>query len=202
MNRGVWSALALAGVACLFSQSATAQSGPPAGAALNQFVPGRDAQGRYLTPNVDLSRDETSWHVRAALNVAALGCRDEAERETVAAYNHLLARNHAVLAAADAGVKAQYRARYGARWEGLHDRDMTRVYNFFAQPPAQPGFCATAHQLLAEADMVAPQEFAAFAQRALPRLEQSFTDFYRDYDAWRQANRGRQGGEGTLALRR
>lgn len=157
----------------------------PAGAAPNQTIPAHDAQGRYATPNRDLSRDEASWHVRAALNVAALGCRDAAELETVAAYNRLLRTQRDSLAAADAGVKSLYRARNGAGWEDVHDRQMTRVYNFFAQPTAHDGFCATAREMLARAETVEPAGFADFAVEALPQLEAPFTDFYRAYETWR-----------------
>lgn len=167
---------------------------PPAGAAPNQLIPGRDAAGNYLTPNQKLSRDETSWHVRAALNVAALGCRDAAEFETVAAYNRLLRQHRATLAAADAGVKSLYRIRHGADWESTHDRQMTRVYNFFAQPTAHDGFCRAAREVFAEIDGVPPAQFADFAAGALPRLEAPFTDFYREYDAWRTAHAAWQQG--------
>lgn len=160
---------------------------PPAGASPNQLIPMRDAEGNYVTPNQKLSRDETSWHVRAALNVAALGCRDATELETVAAYNRLLRQQRATLAAADAGVKSLYRARLGTGWESAHDRQMTRVYNFFAQPTAHDGFCLAARAVLAEIDSVAPAQFADFAAGALPRLEAPFTAFYREYDAYRTA---------------
>ena len=122
---------------------------PPEGAAINQTIPLRDASGAYLTPNLRIGADETSWHVRAALNVAALGCRDAAEAVTVASYNRMIGRHRKPLAAADAGVKAAHRQRFGARWEAEHDARMTRVYNFFAQPPAQRGFCAAARAVLA-----------------------------------------------------
>jgi hypothetical protein len=166
---------------------------PPAGSAPNQLIPAVAADGRYDTVNHGISLEQAEWHVRAALNVAALGCRDAAERETIAAYNALLGRHKAPLAAADAAVKAQYRMRYGAGWDSQHDRDMTKVYNFFAQPPAQPGFCRVARDVLDEAGRVAPEQFAAFAADALPRLEAPFTDFYRDYDAWRVADRAWRG---------
>jgi hypothetical protein len=169
------------------AQNWEAPPAPPEGAAPNQAVPPLDAAGNYVTVNRELSRDETSWHVRAALNVAALGCRDAAEAETVAAYNRLLARHRSVLAEADAGVKAQYRVRHGAGWEGAHDRQMTRVYNFFAQPTAQAAFCAAAREALAVAEQVSPEGYADFAAAALPRLEAPFTGFYRDYDAYRVA---------------
>ena len=167
---------------------------PPAGASPNQLIPARDAEGNYVTPNQKLSRDETSWHVRAALNVAALGCRDAAEAATVAAYNRLLRQQRATLAAADTGVKSLYRVRHGASWESVHDRQMTRVYNFFAQPTAHDGFCLAAREILAQVDSVTPAQFADFAAEALPRLEAPFTAFYREYEAYRTAYAGwRQG---------
>ncbi|MEP9358820.1 hypothetical protein [Sphingomonas sp. KR3-1] len=192
-------AAALVALACALPAHAQYQTSegawplPPAGSAPNQLIPAIAGDGHYMTVNLGISREETAWHVRAALNVAALGCRDVAERETVAAYNAMLGRHRAPLAAADLAVKAQYRARYGVGWDSRHDRDMTRVYNFFAQPPAQTGFCRVARAVLAEAAQVSPDRFAAFAMEALPRLEAPFTDFYRDYDAWRVADRAWQG---------
>ncbi len=191
--------LSFSGMALIAAPAAAqrfdAPPAPPEGAASNQTIPVRDAQNRYSTPNRDLDRDEVSWHVRAALNVAALGCRDAAELETVAAYNRLLRAQRESLAAADAGVKSAYRTRHGAGWEDVHDRQMTRVYNFFAQPPAQERFCMAAREVLARAETVAPVEFADFAAEALPRLEAPFTDFYRQYDAYRVAYASWQRGD-------
>lgn len=157
----------------------------PVGSAPNQAIPARDSLGRYATPNSDLGPDETSWHVRAALNVAALGCRDAAETQTVAAYNRLLRAQRETLASADTVVKAAYRARHGADWENAHDRQMTRVYNFFAQPTGHDGFCAAAREVLDRAATVTPAQYADFAAEALPRLEAPFTDFYRAYETYR-----------------
>lgn len=198
MKTRFWSAVALVAALCAVPAHAQyteegARPLPPAGSTPSQLIPAVAGDGRYATINHGISREQTAWHVRAALNVAALGCRDEAERETVAAYNAMLGRHKAPLAAADSAVKAQYRARYGAGWDSRHDRDMTRVYNFFAQPPAQTGFCRVARDVLAEAGLVRPDQFAAFAADALPRLEAPFTDFYRDFDAWRIADRAWQG---------
>ncbi|AQR75022.1 hypothetical protein [Sphingomonas sp. LM7] len=197
--------LSLAGLTAIAAPAAAqrwdAPPAPPAGAAPNQAIPAHDAEGEYLTPNRKLSRDETSWHVRAALNVAALGCRDAAETQTVAAYNRLLGRQRDTLAAADAGVKDQYRARHGAAWESEHDRQMTRVYNFFAQPPAHDGFCSAAREVLARAETVETQQFADFASEALPRLEAPFTAFYREYEAYRVAHAAwRQGGRAPVEM--
>ena len=68
------------------------------------LVVGAPAAAQTFKPAVvgaDVSPLETLWHVRVALNVAALGCRDADEAATVAAYNTLIRRQSAVLAAAN-----------------------------------------------------------------------------------------------------
>jgi hypothetical protein len=160
------------------------------GAMPRQAIPAHDGLGRYITPNIGLSADEVTWHVRAALNVAALGCRDAADAGTDDAYNQMLAAESRPLAAADAGVKAGYRSRYGAAWESVHDRDMTRLYNYFSQVPAHAAFCTTARDILSQAEGLSPIEFADFAAWALPKLDAPFTDFYRQYEAWRDQRDG------------
>lgn len=160
---------------------------PPKGATPNERIPLRDVAGRYITPNLGISREEATWHVRAALNVAALGCRDADEAQRVAAYNSLLREKTRALAAADSAVRAVYKVRYGAAWQDQHDGAMTRLYNYFAQPTAQAAFCVTATQVLAQASLVPEAEFEAFAAAAIERLEAPFLAFYRDYDAYRFA---------------
>ncbi len=58
-----------------------AEAGPPVapdGMAASFAPPSQDADG-YLTPNRGLAAAETAWHLRVALNVAALGCRGTGE---------------------------------------------------------------------------------------------------------------------------
>lgn len=198
--RSILVASALLGATPALAQNWAEAPRPPEGAAPNQAVPPLDAQGGYLTPNRDLSPAQTSWHVRAALNVAALGCRDALEAETIAEYNQLLAVHRDALAQADASVKAQFRLRHAAEWENEHDHAMTRVYNFFAQPPAHEAFCAVAHEVLREALAVKQEEFEAFALGALPRLEAPFTGFYRAYDQYRTALAAWSGGAAGVTL--
>lgn len=198
--RSILVAGALLGATPALAQNWAEAPRPPEGAAPNQAVPPLDAQGGYLTPNHDLSPAQTSWHVRAALNVAALGCRDALEAETIAEYNQLLAVHRDALAQADASVKAQFRLRHAAEWENEHDHAMTRVYNFFAQPPAHEAFCAVAHEVLREALAVKQEEFEAFALGALPRLEAPFTGFYRAYDQYRTALAAWRGGAAGVTL--
>jgi hypothetical protein len=165
---------------------AIAMPTPPEGAAPNLVLPPRDAAG-WATPNRGLSPAAAAWHLRAALNVAALGCRDAQEAETIAHYNALLATKRTVLAEADAAVRTDYRARFAAGWQDAHDDAMTRLYNFFALPPVQAAFCTEARVVLAEAVLASPDAFVASAPFALARLEAPFTAFYDRYAGYRLA---------------
>jgi hypothetical protein len=158
----------------------------PAGMAASFVPPPQDADGPYATPNRDLSADETTWHVRVALNVAALGCRDADGAATTAAYNALLDTEKAPLDVASRGMAARYQARFGPAWQARHDDAMTRLYNFWAQPLAHDGFCAAAHDVLREAAAVEPSSFAAFAAAVLPRLEAPFLAVFAAADDYRQ----------------
>lgn len=155
------------------------------GVAATYRTPARDAQG-YVTPNRQLSPEETTWHLRVAFNVAALGCRDADEHATVAAYNALLAAARPQLAAASTGMERTYQVRYGAKWRSAHDDAMTKLYNFFAQTTAHDEFCAAAKTALAAAQTAKPEELAAFAAAALPRLEAPFLAFYARFDAYQE----------------
>ena len=157
---------------------------PPAGAAVTFVPPAHDATG-YLTPNRALTPEETTWHVRVALNVAALGCRGPREAATAAAYNAMLRSNQAALAASASASEGVFKARHGAAWQARYDDDMTRLYNFFAQPPAHDGFCAAAEAVLSESAAVDPGNFPTFAAAALPRLEAPFLAFFAAYDEYR-----------------
>lgn len=155
----------------------------PYGASDNLVTPPLAPDGRYATINHGIGEAETLWHLRAALNVAALGCRGTAEKSIVASYNKFLQRHKKALAAAYAAEKRGYRDRQAVGF----DAHMTRVYNFFAQPPAQAPFCREAAAVSAEAATVPQAGLQAFAQSALPRLEAPFTQFYRAYDDYRRA---------------
>lgn len=148
---------------------------PPSSAAPNLRLPERLADGSYATPNRDLSDAATIWHVRSALNVAVLACGDPGAAPL---YNQMLKAQRATFKAAHAGITADYRG-------GNLDTAMTRVYNYFSQPPAQRDFCPVATALLAQAVAVAPSEFRGFARMALPQLDAPFVAFYRAYDSYR-----------------
>ncbi len=188
MKRLVAPALPAVMLLCVAPAAAQEWRAAPAAAAVTTAATPIAGPGRAPI-NIGLSAAEVTWHVRAALNVAALACRDAADAGTADAYNRMIEAESRPLADADAGVKAQYRARYGVEWEPMHDRDMTRLYNYFAQPTAHDGLCAAARDILAQADGLSPIEFGDFAAWALPRLDAPFTAAYRreQSDATRMA---------------
>lgn len=171
----------------------------PFGMAASVAAPAQDAAGAYVTPNRDLSPEEVTWHVRVALNVAALGCRQQAG-ETVTAYNALLAADKTVLAAALDGVGTRFRARFGADWQAATDAAMTKLYNFWAQPAAQAGFCREATAALRAAQTVEPADFPAFAAAVLPRLEAPFLASFAAIDDYRARMARWNGAHGSHAV--
>ena len=179
----------------------------PYGASDNFVTPPLASDGRYATINHGIGEAETIWHLRAALNVAALGCRGAAEKSIIASYNTFLERHKKALATAYAAEKRDYRDRQAGGGARGFDAHMTRVYNFFAQPPAQAQFCREAAGVSVEAASVSRDGLQAFAQSALPRLEAPFTQFYRAYDDYRralaawEARQGRHGAGHALAAR-
>jgi hypothetical protein len=147
--------------------------------------PAKDADGRYRTINSGIDPVQTEWHVRAALNVAAIGCRGAADSQLVTAYNTLLTRQKTTLAAANSAVEAKFRAA-GGDWQAAHDAYMTRLYNFFSQPAAKAEFCAAADRIAPGA--AAPTGgFESFAAAALPKLEAPFLETYRQVDDYKLA---------------
>lgn len=157
----------------------------PAGARAGMMIPPRRTDGTWATPNRDLSAAGTIWHLRAALNVAALACRGPREATMVAQYNALLAEQKTGLAAAEATLANEFRATVSGDWRDRYDDDMTRLYSFFAQDMARDGFCRAAEATLTDAQGLPAERLAPFAAERLPGLERPFTDFFTAYDRWR-----------------
>jgi hypothetical protein len=143
-------------------------------------IPSPLADGGYPTPNQGLSAAGAVWHLRAALNVAALSC-PEPQRTTITdAYNAMLTSRKKELAAAQTRLAVEYRAQGGD-----FDNSMTSLYNFFAQLPARPGFCAAAARVMTSLAAVPANGLSGAAPDALAALDRPFTEFYAAYDAWR-----------------
>ncbi|QNE32047.1 hypothetical protein F1C10_08900 [Sphingomonas sp. NBWT7] len=134
----------------------------------------------YVTPpispiNRGLSEAATVWHVRSALNVAALACRGAGEAEIVRRYNAMLATHKTTLAGAQTTLSAEYKAG-GGDWQDRYDDAMTRLYNFFSQAQARDAFCTAAAATLAESERLTPGELQRFAAVVLPTLDAPFAE--------------------------
>lgn len=123
--------------------------------------------------NRDLSLAATVWHLRVALNVAALACRGGAELQIIADYNALLRTQKVSLAAAQTALAAEYKRR-GGDWQDAQDDAMTRLYNFFSQAQARDAFCTAAADVLAHTRTLAEPDMGGFAQASLLILDASF----------------------------
>jgi len=164
-------AMLVAGCASGVQKSATVRPSP---ALPSPSPPPIVASRPSAAINVNLSANEALWHMRSALNVAALSCRTGKTSGVAPAYNRMLVRHKAVLAAANAAEIAPFRARYGAKWSNAYDVHATKLYNFFAMPTAQLQFCAAAGQVLAKANAMAPDAITGYAPLALAQLEAPF----------------------------
>ncbi len=176
---------------------------PPMGASAGMIVPPLGADGRRVTPNRDLSSAETLWHVRMALNVAALACEAHGGAARIS-YNALLKTHKAALARTNSTVDAEYKARYGTQGLAMRDTMDTRVYNFFALPPVQDQFCARAADVARTFNGKASAELAGYAPTALAALEEPYLVFYDAYAAYQErlrAWRAADGGAQTLSAR-
>lgn len=159
---------------------------PPAGASASFTVPSIGSDGRYVTINSGIGREEAVWHLRSAINVAALSCTGADERAIAAEYNALLKKQKKLFASAYKAEVARFRDDYGGEWQQAFDQHNTRLYNYFALPPAKAGFCRATRAVSADAASVSAADFPAFATAALLRLEMPFTAFYKAYDDYRE----------------
>lgn len=154
----------------------TAAPVPPDGAAAGLTIPARLADGNYATPNRNVSAAGAVWHLRAAFNVAALSCPDTS---LAPAYNKLLAAHRHALTAAHRTLTAEYGGM------ASFDPAMTRLYNYFAQPPVLARFCAAAAPRLHQAAAMSAGTLNGFAGSALAAIDRPFGEFYARYDAYR-----------------
>lgn len=149
---------------------------PPDGAAAGLTIPAKLADGGYATPNRNVSAAGAVWHLRAAFNVAALSCPDTA---LAPAYNKLLSTQRQALAAAHHKLTTEHGGM------ASFDPAMTRLYNYFAQPPVVARFCAQAGPLLHQAAALPAGAIDGFAATALAAIDRPFGEFFARYDSYR-----------------
>jgi hypothetical protein len=165
---------------------------PPFGASHLSIVPALRVDGLRDTINRDLGPLETLWHVRAALNVAALSCTGSLYERLIGDYNAFITNNSASLRNANNAIIRKFQRDVGAGYKTEHDRHQTQLYNYWSFSPLRRPFCDQAVQVSQRAIVTKSADLDAFAAQALADLEHPFTAFYlayeeyeRDLAAWR-----------------
>jgi hypothetical protein len=174
---------------------------PPDNAVEGMSIPEKGADGKYLTANRGVTSNTALWHVRMALNVAALNC-DKYGPTARNQYNQLLSVHKATLASANAAVDRNYTVAYGAAAVGSRERLNTVVYNFFALPPVIKHFCPVAVTVGAKMLAMPSTQLLVEAPALLAELEKPFQDFYEAYaDYLRRLAEWQSRFGGTVTLR-
>ena len=140
--------------------------------------------GTYVTPNFEMTDAAAVWHLRGALNVAALAC-DRAGGGVVDGYNAWQRAHSAVLAAAVKRYIYEWEITGWSDWQAAYDANETRLYNFYSQSTIRVAFCAAARDEIVRAAAVTDPEMPTYARAALARLDKPFIDFFTAFDAWR-----------------
>jgi hypothetical protein len=126
------------------------------------------------------------WHLRAALNVAALQCDFEPTLLTVSNYNAMIAHHKSELASGFSTLGSYFARTVGAGKPGQTALDQygTRVYSSYSAGQAQKAFCHMAGIIGREAIFTPRGQFATLATKRVPDLrralaggsEQQFTN--------------------------
>ncbi len=154
---------------------------PPGNASLTQILPGRALDGHFVTANSNVTGDRAFWQLKIGLNVAAIGCRGLEETTLVSAYNNIIKTHGKVIKSTEKSVITQLGKENKNNGIAPRDRLSTQLFNYFAQPPAQRGFCARANEI---AQLVSATPTAQLVEQApghLARLDQPFHEFYEAY---------------------
>jgi hypothetical protein len=160
---------------------------PPFGASSLTIVPALRPDGLRETVNRDIGPLETLWHVRAAMNVAALSCTGPLYERLVDDYNAFINNNSASLANANNAIIRKYQREIGAGYKAEHDRHQTQLYNYWSFSPLRRPFCDQAVQISQRAIVTKSADLNLFAEQALTELEKPFTDFYLAYEEYERA---------------
>jgi hypothetical protein len=157
---------------------------PPAGAAANMTIPLMSSDGVRQTVNANISAAQTTWNLRAALNVAALNCRDTRYASILPNYQSYLNKHSRELSQTNTAVGREYRADYGSSYRSAQDSYMTRVYNYYALPPTLDDFCQAAIPVVSDAAAVQSGGLGAYSPVGLAQLEAVFERFFGSYDQY------------------
>lgn len=156
----------------------------PAGGYPGMEIAAKRNDGTYVTPNFQMTDAAAVWHLRGALNVAALAC-DSAGGGVLDGYNAWLVAHRAGLDGYVKRYQHEWQETGWSDWQAAYDNQQTRLYNFYSQPAIRVAFCAVARQEIAAVAPVADADLPLHARTALAHLDKPFIDFFTAFDKWR-----------------
>lgn len=154
---------------------------PPGNAALTQILPGRALDGRFVTANSNITGDRAFWQMKIGLNVAAIGCRGLEETTLISAYNNIIKTHGKVIKSTEKSVITQLGKDNKTNGIAARDKLSTQLFNYFAQPPAQRGFCVRANEIAQIVSSTPTAQLIEQAPAHLARLDEPFNEFYQAY---------------------
>lgn len=160
---------------------------PPNGASANIYLPPADANGLRQSVNRNISTNQMVWNLRSAYNVAALNCTAAKHADILPRYKEFLTTHGKALNAVNKKIDAEFKERFGAKFIAPRESYLTALYNHYALPPTIDDFCDAVTAVTRDGVAIKSTELEAFAVRSLPSIEVVFDDFYRRYEAYRNA---------------
>jgi hypothetical protein len=155
---------------------------PPGGAILSLTVPPVGVDGIRQTPNRNLSSNESVWHLRAALNVAALNCQSPVWNQIATNYNLFIGNNKQTLTKISRAIDGEYKVRFpGENALRVRDSRMTDLYNYFSLPTVKQEYCDTALLKSQEAIAVDWRALPQYSPAALTEIDAIFIRFFDSY---------------------
>ncbi len=160
---------------------------PPNGASDNIYLPPADANGLRQSVNRNISTNQMVWNLRSAYNVAALNCTASKHADILPRYKDFLTAHGKTLNAVNKKIDAEFKQRFGPKFIAPRESYLTALYNHYALPPTLDDFCDAVTAVTRDGLAIKSTELEAFAVRSLPSIEVVFDDFYRRYEAYRNA---------------
>ncbi len=159
---------------------------PPLYAATRMAIPPMGVDGRRITVNSGIGELETLWHLRSALNVAALNCVQPKHYQLANDYNTFLSTHKRTLSKANRAIESKFRKENGSNYRRVRDTHSTRVYNFFSLPPVKNEFCDVALTVARQLTVTPKDSVTTYAYTGLTQIESVFNRFFSAYEQYQR----------------
>lgn len=159
----------------------------PGGAADNMPIPFKGVDGVRQTVNANVTPAQATWNMRSAFVVGSLNCLDPRYAQILESYKLMLKAHEKALGRTNTKVEGEWKQRIGTGYQRARDTYTTKLYNYFALPPALPRFCDAMLEISREAPQIASADLDAFSMRALSKVENSFELFFQEFEQYRIA---------------